>query len=377
MWITALLLCGLAAYGVQLWFWAFVFRAWRSTPLPPKAKASQKGVSVIVCAHNEAEKLPRLLAALATQHHPAWELVLVNDRSTDGTAGLCKAYQQSYPHCQVLHIHDVPAGLNPKKHALSQGIAAARYEVLLLTDADCCPASPDWIREMSAPFALPQIDFVLGVSPYEENTGWLNRLIQYETFYTALQYICLAQRGYPYMGVGRNLAYRKRVFVQQGGFLPQHQALMGGDDDLLVGYLANTHNTATVIAPTAFTYSLPPHTWQAWIRQKTRHLSVGKYYKPAHSLRLGALHLSQLLVLFVNLTAFPYFWYDGQKIYLFGLLMIYCLRLVIFVKASHKPWRSLQSQTSSAYLPILALLYLFYLWTTGIVAMISKRTQWN
>ena len=172
-----------------------------------------------------------------------------------------------------------------KKFPLSIGIKECKHEVVLLTDADCKPASEKWVAKMQAAFK-PGIEVVLGMGPDYKEPGVLNKLIRWETFHTALQYFGFALAGTPYMGVGRNLSYRKELFFRNKGFSAINN-LPSGDDDLFINKVATKSNTAIVLDPEAFTFSAPKQTWKDWMRQKARHYSTGKYYKRSHKFLLG------------------------------------------------------------------------------------------
>lgn len=253
-------------------------------------------VSVVVAARNEALHLEVLLQALSGQKYHDFEIVVVNDRSTDQSASLLDSWQQKIDKLRVINLQDKPDALDGKKNALTQGIHAARGAVILLTDADCVPASTDWIEGMTKPFQDHNIQIVLGFSPYKYLPTWLNVFIQYETLYTAAQYWLACAWGIPYMGVGRNLAYRKSFFEQKQGF-SAWQHLKGGDDDLFVGQHAQAHNTLCVAEPAYHTLSEPETSYSAWRSQKYRHLSAGKRYLFKHKLRLGLWQLSQWAML--------------------------------------------------------------------------------
>lgn len=146
---------------------------------------------------------------------------------------------------------------------------------------------------MEAPFSQSAIQFSVGFSPYKKGRSFLTSLVSYDTFQTAYNYMGLGLAGIPYMGVGRNLAYRRQYFLDQEGFGPHH-SITAGDDDLLVNRLATASNVAFVLNPESFTWTNTPNSWKQWIQQKQRHLSVSKYYKPNHKLILGSLWLLQV-----------------------------------------------------------------------------------
>ncbi len=251
-----------------------------------------EGVTVILCAHNESENLSHYLQALLTQDYPTYEVIVVDDGSEDSTREVVERYMTQDPR---VHMTFVPYGArvgSTKKLALTLAAKAAQYEYLLLTDADCVPESNRWISEMMAGFEEVQgdkvqgtKDIVLGFSPYFEEKGFVNRLVRFDTLFNGLHYLGAALCGHPYMGVGRNLAYRKSLFFESGGFthLMTNRA---GDDDLFVNHVATKQNTAVVVNPEAYTWSLSKKTIKEWWQQKRRHLSVSPNYKPVTKFRL-------------------------------------------------------------------------------------------
>ena len=245
-----------------------------------------EGVSVILCAHNESYNLSRYLQALVTQDYPEYEVIVVDDGSEDDTRAVVESYMVRDPR---LHLTFVPYGArvqSTKKLALTLGAKAAQYEYLLLTDADCVPESRQWIRHMMDGFKQQGgKDIVLGFGAYFMEKGHLNRLVQYDTLFNGLHYLGAALCGHPYMGVGRNLAYRKSLFFQSGGF-SHMMTQKAGDDDLFVNHVATKANTAVVLRPESYTWSPAKKTIKEWLQQKRRHLSVSPSYRPVTKFRL-------------------------------------------------------------------------------------------
>lgn len=313
----------LLAVVVQLYFILFVYPKLISYSNSSLATVKEEGVSVIVCAWNEKENLQELLPILDKQDYANFEVIVVDDRSWDGTYDFLLAEINHFPRCRFLRIEETPEHLSSKKYALTLGIKAAKYPVILLTDADCRPQSTRWISTMAGSLTA-DIDIVLGFSPYfKEGTKLLNGFIAYETFITAMQYLSFALAGKPYMGVGRNLLYRKSVFMQNRGFA-SHTHVLGGDDDLFMNEVANKENTTICLDSDSFVYSFPKTTWHDWYRQKKRHLSVGKYYTLQNKVTLGLLASSQIFYWLCFLALLPIFWHSP---FVWGLLGLFLLRL--------------------------------------------------
>lgn len=291
--------------AIQLYyFWGiyarFAFYRKKNSPgeLPP--------VSVVVCAKNEYQNLKNNLRVILTQNYPDFEVIVVNDASDDETVFLLQDLEREYPHLKVVNIAQDLNFFKGKKFPLSIGIKSAKNDYLLLTDADCIPADAEWIKEMAGNFSN-QAEIVLGYGKYKPRANLLNHIIRFETVMTAIQYFSFALIGIPYMGVGRNLAYKKSVFIRNRGFI-SHYKIPSGDDDLFINQVANKKNTAIEINPKSFTISVSKERFGDWWMQKRRHLSTGKYYKKKHKFLLGLYSASLFLfyALLITLVALKY-----------------------------------------------------------------------
>ena len=264
----------------------------KKSPITNDQLPITKGVSVVICAHNEGFNLSHYLQALLTQDYSEYEVIVVDDGSEDETRAVVERYLAQD---KRLHLTFVPCGArvgSTKKLALTLAAKAAKYDYLLLTDADCVPESTHWIAEMIAGFGNVQSDnvqgtkdIVLGFGAYFSEKSHINRLVQFDTLFNGLHYLGAALCGHPYMGVGRNLAYRKSLFFESGGFthLMNKRA---GDDDLFVNHVATSTNTAVVINRDALTWSPAKKSFREWWQQKRRHLSVSHDYRQVTKWRL-------------------------------------------------------------------------------------------
>lgn len=246
---------------------------------------SLPSVSVIVCARNAGEDLESYLQALLSQDYPLYEVIVVDDGSEDNTHDLIEHYQTEDARLRTTFVPRDARVRSTKKLALTLAAKAAQYDILLLTDADCVPESPQWISSMVRGFASASKDIVLGYGAYFYRPGFVNRLVRYDTLFNGLHYLGAAICGHPYMGVGRNLAYRKSLFFESGGFshLMTNRA---GDDDLFVNHVATATNTAVVVTPDSYTWSPAKRTFREWWLQKRRHLSVSPSYRSETRRRL-------------------------------------------------------------------------------------------
>ena len=308
MWVEALKISFLIATLIQLAFWLGLFSRLAFYRKGISTAEHQPGVSVIICAHNEAENLRHYLPKLLEQDYDNFEVIVVDDQSIDNSMAILLEFQKKYP---ILHlIFESNKELPGKKRALSKGILAAKNEILLLTDADCFPISSYWIKTMVAHYSA-QTPIVLGYSPYQKENSWLSFFIQYETVYTATQYFSFALSGLPYMGVGRNLAYAKKIFIEQNGF-QKHLHIASGDDDLFISQATERHSATINLDARSFVYSIPKKSWKSYYYQKRRHLSTASSYRPVHQFLLGLLawshlwhYLSGLFLLIVSPASLP------------------------------------------------------------------------
>ena len=288
--------------AIQLFYYLFFFLRLAIYKKPKKAVNVEHPISVVICARDEAENLANFLpGVLVQQYSTTHEIVLVNDNSEDESRYLLEEFRKSFKNLNIVTLSQDAKMINGKKFPLSMGIKSAKNETLLLTDADCVPASENWMQLMQDGYD-DDIEIVLGYGAYKKKPGFLNKLIRFETFQTALQYFSYALAGMPYMGVGRNLSYKKDVFLRNKGFSSINQ-IPSGDDDLFINQVANKKNTAIVIDKEAHTLSEPKTSFNEWMTQKYRHYTTSKYYKTHHAILLAMYAFSQFLVYPVLIAA--------------------------------------------------------------------------
>lgn len=295
------------AFLIQIFYYWFFYSRLAFFKPKPGADAT-KPVSVVIAAHNEAFNLKRNLPTILEQDYPDFEVIVVNHASDDETEDVLSLFSQKYSQLKVVHIKQSITFFRSKKFPLSVGIKSAKNEVLLLTDADCRPASNQWIRQMQSTYGKGT-EIVLGYGPYEKLPGWLNLMIRYDTFQIAIQYLSFALSGRPYMGVGRNLSYKKTLFYKHKGFI-NHYHINSGDDDLFINAAATKRNTGIQINPESHVFSDPKTSFGSWFTQKRRHFTTGKFYKTSKKYLLGGQALSAVLYYpaFVYLLLFLFHW---------------------------------------------------------------------
>ena len=287
------------SFLVQAFYYIYFFLA---TARYKPADNNKKGtpVSVIICARNEEENLRNFLPAVLEQDYPDFEVVVVNDCSEDDSYNILGEYLKKYPNLKASNIIKDPKFTHNKKFAQFIGIKAAKNELLLFTDADCRPESEKWIAGMTSGFN-DGIDFVLGYGGFFAKKGLLNKYIRYDSMMIAVQYFGMAIRGIPFMGVGRNLAYKRSLFFDRKGF-GIHSHLASGDDDLFVNSNASGENIAVEFREESHTRSVPAPGIIKFYKQKTRHLTTASHYKPRDKIALIAEPVSRVLFYAAFLT---------------------------------------------------------------------------
>jgi poly-beta-1,6-N-acetyl-D-glucosamine synthase len=249
--------------------------------------------SVIISARNEAAHIKHNLTLVLEQDYPVFEVIVVDDGSWDNTPTVLNEVQKDYPRLKLLEIKEDTVYTHGKKLALTIGIKSAQYEHLVFIDADCFPASKYWLKYMVQTFD-DKTDIVLGYGAYSAEKGFLNKLIRMDTLRIGLQYLSLALAGMAYMGIGRNMAYRKSLFMKQKGFSP-HSQIPSGDDDLFVNKSATGQNVRIAANKNCITFSEPKKSLEEWVKQKRRHVSTARHYKSSSKFILGIIAFYQYI----------------------------------------------------------------------------------
>jgi len=355
---------------IQLCFHVFMFsRVYRTLSVGESVRDTPF-VSIIMAARNEEQNLKQFLPKILAQDYPDFEVIVVNDRSTDGSGAYLKFCSEKDSKLKIISITDVLENVNPKKRALEEANTLAKGKFLLCTDADCEPLSTAWIKTMVSELSN-NFQIVLGFSPYKKELSFLNRFIEFETLYTAIQYFSFAKIGKPYMSVGRNFLYEKALFSECGGF-DGIRHMNGGDDDLLLAKMSTGSNTTVCMSPTSFVESVPKSTWRDYILQKHRHLSVGSSYSYQHKTRLGMLSTSHIFFyafIFISFV-FNYF------VVLAGCL--FALRSVVVFSTFYKSGKKLKVNYLNPFeVLLLDFLYAAGYMILGIVSLFYRSSVWK
>lgn len=367
---------------VQLFYYLFFYtgiiaRRRKEKKNRIEIQVEQQPVSIIICARNEEDNLRNFLPLVLQQEYPEYEVIVVNDGSTDDTMIILEEFQKTFPHLRFTSIERRPTSikypLSPKKMAITMGVKAASYEQLLFIDADCRPASPHWLQLMVRNFT-PSTEFILGYGGYFKEKGFLSRLVSYDTLMIAIQSLGMAYRGIPYMGVGRNMAYRKSTFFRLKGFAG-HLHVISGDDDLIVNKAGTSENTRIEVNEHAKTNSNPSTCFKEWFAQKRRHLTASSLYTGKSKFWLGLEPFTRLLyyvaIILAVFTFNPVVWVVAGV----GILLRFLTQVIIINRCA-----SILGERKFFFLiplfDILLPLFSCYLMTLDKSFHPSKKNNW-
>lgn len=369
--LTELIFLGIYCFAATtqlIYYWlVFARLAFYSDPNIPRQDSPP--VSVVIAARNEYHNMSRYLKNVLDQEYPEFEVIVVNHASNDETADYLREISPRYPHLKVVNIERELNFFTGKKFPLSLGIKSAKYEHLLLTDADCVPHSKHWISNMIRNYT-ENTEIVLGYGPYKKGKGFLNKIIRYDTFMTAMQYLSFALVGLPYMGVGRNLSYSRTMFFRSKGFT-SHYKIASGDDDLFINKVATRNNTRIEISSESFMYSDSKTDFKSWLRQKLRHMTSGKLYKTKFKILLSLFGLTQFLfyLFFVILLL-----YNTIPLIIIGIFILrFCTQLVVHKFVLGK----LHEKNLFIFSLVWDVIHIFIIQIVTIASIFRNRQVWN
>ena len=326
------------------------------------------GVSVIVCARNEYSNLKKNLHSLLSQSYENYEVIVVNDKSTDKSKEYLKELSGKYNKLQIVNIDDHIDSREGKKFALTLGIKTAKYEHILLTDADCTPRSNNWINEMCNSF--DSNDIILGFGAYKKNGGLLNKFIRFDTFNVALYYFSFSIKNLTYMGVGRNLAYKKSIFFDNKGFA-KHMHIASGDDDLFIQEVASNKNINIKLNKLSHTTSESIDKWKDWLFQKRRHISTSSHYKLKFKILLSILPFFTYLYFFSIIVLIIL---KAQFVIILSLILP---KIIFSYVINYKIMKKLDCYDLYFLHPIYEILYLLLQCIFMINNIVDKPKKWK
>lgn len=241
---------------------------------------SEEPVSVIITAHNMAEHLKKKLPLILEQTYGTFEVIVVNDASTDDTEDVLKLFEQKYNNLYHTFTPETAKYVSHKKLALTLGIRAAKYEWLVFTEANCIPIGNDWLKTLSRNFTA-DTNIVIGYTNYleDDDSTWFSRKIIFDRLYTQMYQLYLAQHYRAVQATGCNLAYRKSFFTTHKGF-SNHLDLLRGSNELFVNNYADyKEGTKIEMSPDSFIYQTIPNPHRLWREDKVFYMETRRHYE--------------------------------------------------------------------------------------------------
>ena len=308
----------------------------------PKLDEELEPVSVVLCARDAYEYLTELIPVLINQDYPDFEIVVVNDCSDDETEEYLKDLERKEPRVKPVQLKQHLNFFNGKKFPLSMGIKSAKNDLIVFTDCNCMPVNDQWLRSIVNCYNN-RTEIVIGYSPYIQKRSSLNRIIRFDALQNGLLYLSAALNHHPYMGVGKNLSYRKELFYRNKGFI-SHYTTTVGEDDLFISQVATKKNTEVLIDAENTILTTPTNNFKLWMRQKSSRYSTVSKYSTSARLSLSLFYISQFLfyVSFIALLFLPpaFNIVNGAAFYIPILAFFFLLRfgtqLFIYQKASKR-----------------------------------------
>lgn len=298
-------------------------------------EADLPGISVIVTSKNKSFELEKNLPYFLNQNYPLYEVIVVNSGSTDDTDVVLKSAEQKYS--RLYHTF-IPAGadeVNEKKLAITLGVKAAKYDIVLFSESYCRPSSTNWIREFGKEFTKGK-DILLGYSKVVfTNRVRLGNFIRYDNLIHHLKFLSMAIAGKPFMGIGRNMAYKKELFFNKKG-LSSVLGIDGGEDDLYINRISNKKNTGVILSKDSITETDSVDSFSTWRSIKSKYLYTKQFYKgPANSIFGFETITKQLfyLILVLSIAASIYF---SNYILLGFSVLLFIIRFIILLLIINK-----------------------------------------
>ncbi|MBR3730104.1 MAG: glycosyltransferase [Bacteroidales bacterium] len=331
---------------IQLYFhWALFSKvAFYKRNARPKLDEELEPASIVLCARDAYEYLTELIPVLLNQDYPDFEIVVVNDCSDDETEEYLKDLERREPRVKPVQLKQHLNFFNGKKFPLSMGIKSAQNDLIVLTDFNCMPVNDQWLRSVVNRYNH-QTEIVIGYSPYVQKKGSLNHLMRFDALQNGLLYLSAALNHHAYMGIGKNLSYRKELFYRNQGFI-SHYTTTVGEDDLFINKVSTKKNTEVLIDAENGILTTPTSSFKLWMRQKSSRYSTVSKYDGRSRLMLSLFYGSQLLfyVSFITLIALcakPAFVITGGAAFYIPILVFFFLlrfgsQMIIYHKASKR-----------------------------------------
>ena len=367
--LLSLLIVFIGFLSIQLFYFLFVYGRFAFSN-PTEEKEYTPPVSIIICSKNQVDHCKILVPLLMEQDYPNFEIVLIDDASTDDTLDVFENFEAQYKNIKLVKVENIEAFWGNKKFSMTLGIKAAKYEHLLFIEPNCLPATNQWIAEMASHFDADK-SIVIGYSKLiKEKKSLANMFMRFENVWQAMHTFGFTQIGKPYRGSGSNLAYHRKEFFNVRGF-NDHMKIRFGEDELFVNQASTGKNTTFAISKDSFTLSKPEQNFSNWMQLKRKQLSLSKNFKSSDQIQLQLYNVSfwGFVILAAILLITQFEWEIVSSL----IIARYLIAWITMGFATRK----LDEKDIIFVYPLLELFWAFTLLNIKLSNLFSKPTQWR
>lgn len=271
--------------------------------------------SVIITAHNQCNELRRHLPLILNQIYDQFEVIVVDINSTDGTKDLLEKFEEDNPHLRHTFTPSTSRDISAQRLAITLGVKAATNQWLVITQADCCPVSHQWLRRMGDAIAAHRsAKMAIGYTRYAHSSGYTARRMRFFHFWQQNLSLNYAFKHAAYQCDGTNLVYNKEFFLCHQGFA-SHSTLLAGATDIMVNRNSTRHNTAVCLHPEAIIEQQMPHN-KHWRQDRLFFQETRRHFRHKWGYRLRYFGSVLLHILFVLSMAGAMGWAIWQEQYI-------------------------------------------------------------
>ena len=300
-----------------------------------KAQKKQKGetlvelppLSVIICVQNQLDEVRANIERILKQDYPKFEVIVIDLASEDDTKFYLEQLGNSYNNFYFSYIPPSARFISRRKLAQTIAVKASKYDWLVFTEINSQPVSDQWLRKLMEQ-RQEDTEIILGYNRYKRENTWINRLSSYDNQLLNMRYLGSALGGSPYMGVGRNLAYKKELFHQTKAFNNQLN-LQRGEDDLFINQFANSKNTKVAVSPEAIIEVNPIQTRKEWRILKRSYLLSLNRFKGGSQYCMGFETTTRFLFYISSIALIVFGIAMGGWVFSLAALFLFILRWVV------------------------------------------------
>lgn len=296
---------------------------------------SEKPISIIIFAKNSGEKLKKNLQYILDQEYPKFEVVLINNSSTDDTIEVIENFVDNNNNVSIIDVQNTEAFWGSKKYALTLGIKAAKYNHLLFTTADGRPTSKYWLAEINKTFRLKRT-IILGYEKYKAKNNLTNIFVRFHNLILALQNFSFAKSSTPFMAFGSNFGYERKTFYNVKGFV-NHMKTKEGENDLFLKDAANNNNVNFTISKDSLVTIDAPISFSNWFYKQRCKLALQTKYKFKHRFSISFFWISKLLFFVLGILLFFFYPWEIMLPITLGYFLILYIIIGLSAKKLKEP----------------------------------------